>query len=191
MANLLPQEYLNIVKKERHIRAAAAFCVAIIFAATLGSIFLLPSLFLLGTQVRDRERATAIVQGLIQSQDGDTVLSEVSRAKSQIERLVGELDTVAVFKVLTALQDTIPPGILVESINYSKDKGKAKILRVSGTSDTRDALLSFRRLLEREPLFGNVTLPVSSLANDADISFSVTFDILDSDVVETSTNSSS
>jgi hypothetical protein len=52
-------------------------------------------------------------------------------------------------------------------------EGENSTLSIGGVATTRDALLSFKKKLEADEKFEEIVLPVSSLAKDTDIDFSL------------------
>ena len=78
-------------------------------------------------------------------------------------------------EILSAKNNT--QGISLARIFYDikagSDDRRLKEIILNGTARTRDNLLTFTKKLEEMPLFKNVNLPVSSLRNEVDLSFSL------------------
>lgn len=65
------------------------------------------------------------------------------------------------------------PGISLHSLIFERTE-KQNIIRVSGIAKTRDSLLDFSKSLKSNHRFESVDLPVSNLARNKDIDFSIT-----------------
>lgn len=66
-----------------------------------------------------------------------------------------------------------PEGVFLTGFAYQRPKGFASRLVVSGVSRNREVLQGFADSLKKNSLFSKVDLPISTLAPDKDISFSI------------------
>lgn len=64
-------------------------------------------------------------------------------------------------------------NIKITEIVYQKDELGDQNIDVGGVASNREALLSFRRLLENNPSFKNVELPISNFVRGSNIRFSL------------------
>jgi hypothetical protein len=64
-------------------------------------------------------------------------------------------------------------NILIDRLNLTQEDAKILPVRITGTATDRQALASFRDRMLAHPLISEVDLPISNLANDKDILFSL------------------
>ena len=64
-------------------------------------------------------------------------------------------------------------GISLSSIDWDG----AENIAVRGRAGTREGLTAFLRLLEADPIFSNITSPISNLISSGDIDFSISLKI--------------
>lgn len=178
MANLLPQQHLTGVRRERRNRAVITSLVAFFVTVLLGSVFLVPSLVLSRTEAASAERKVELTRESIAQTEESGFLVEVRNIKNRIDRLEAELAKVTFSDVFAALDRSVPSGIQLSGVSYDRKKGSENII-IRGNADTRDVLLVFTRQLDREKLMTGVTLPVSNLAKSTNITFSITASVLE------------
>jgi hypothetical protein len=68
-------------------------------------------------------------------------------------------------------------GVTVRTFNFSREEGSVKQVEIAGSAITREALASFKEDLERSPLFETALVPISNLARDVDLPFSISITI--------------
>ena len=67
-----------------------------------------------------------------------------------------------------------PSTVILTGLVYQKEnEDKARFI-INGVADRREDLLVFSQNLERDALFDDVELPVSNLAQDRNINFTLT-----------------
>jgi Tfp pilus assembly protein PilN len=64
----------------------------------------------------------------------------------------------------------LPNGIILKTLQVDKE---TKIINLSGVAETRDALLLLKSLLEADKTFSDINLPIKSLLEKENISFSI------------------
>lgn len=94
---------------------------------------------------------------------------ELSFSPSKV-KLLGTLASQndQVVAVIDELYKTVSTGVSVISISYEKVNNEIIVI---GQAQTRDALLVYRDILEKTNLFAKVTVPLSSLENDANFEY--------------------
>lgn len=68
-------------------------------------------------------------------------------------------------------------GIHLSEVNYSATGSSTANISISGVSNTREALVTFVKNLKDSNVFRAVDLPVSNLAKDKNIDFSITMGV--------------
>jgi len=173
MANLLPQQQLIHVRKERRGRMLVVSLISLLVTIILGGALLIPSLLLSHSKAVSAERKIQLTREFISQREETGVLEGARNIRSRIDRLEGVLNDTVFSNVFSALDDSVPSGVRLSSISYSRSEQESDTITVRGVASTRDVLLSFIRQLEREPMLTGVDLPVSNLAQSTDIQFAL------------------
>lgn len=174
MVNLLPISERRAIVRGYYLRLIALVASVVAVTTLLGGLLLLPSFFL--------ARATADAGGRYRTALEETVgLRERAGVSTRAATLAERVRILDAFSlppvtpdVVTALTDALPRGVTLTSLSIMRKDGGAA-LSISGAAATRDALLSLAESLKGVSAFSGVSLPVSSLASDKDIPFSISF----------------
>lgn len=173
--NLLPQEEKEILKKGFRLRVFVLLNIFLAIFFLAASIFLFPSYFLAKEQL-------SIIYSLdtsIKPKDEDTI-AKTLLVPTELENKMRFFDTNYRNKkaadVIAEAINLKNGGIKITSILFSKtpEGPESKVtLVISGRADKRDSLISFQSALKDSGKFQSVDVPVSSLAKDKDLPFSV------------------
>ena len=68
--------------------------------------------------------------------------------------------------------------IKINQISYQVTPNKERLIKIHGNASSREKLLAFRQLLEQDPFFTNVNLPISSFIKGSNIVFDLTLTAL-------------
>ena len=174
---LLPEQQDKIEKEYRLRLIIVALCLlAALFLLII--LFLSPSYFLSETKekaVSDRE---LLLKKSDVSERAGKANSDLETARTQIKNLSGAFDnsafSLAAAEVIKEIVSRETLGITIQSFAFSKvvDVPRGK-LQVTGISKTRSELVSFLQSIKKIPMFTKVDFPVSNLAKDTDINFSL------------------
>jgi len=175
MRNLLLEKDKKKIRQEYAIRLAAVALLFAFVAVLLGSIFLLPSFFLSNAKKQAMEERRDIIEQSIAVREQEASLTTLTDANEKLLLLSPPSDTVSLLELLTVVVEAQPSGISIREFFYTarnSDDGNNE-LRLSGVAERRENLLAFQNALRKKPIFSSVTLPVSNLAADQNISFSL------------------
>lgn len=170
MLNLLTPEYKAKIRRVYRTRFLTVLLLSVTLTGFVSIVLLIPSFLsaLTREQVSENERNTL-----------EGKLSDKSRPdlNKYIEQVGVRLDV---------LDEDIPqkPSVLIERVIEEKNNAvhltgfiysdvDKKELTISGLADSRDGLVLFKRALEKTELFVSIDLPVSHLAAESDISFTI------------------
>jgi len=174
MRNLLPNRVKQQLRTEYRLRLSIVGLLLFSVALLMAGVFLVPSYLLSASDkmvVEDRMRFAE--QGPA-PQEAESSIERLELAQLQVE-LLSTLQKSTLFSDrLIQIIEQKPAGVRIGIFFYTtRDEGE-NMLTLSGVAETREDLLSFERSLKSEPDFSSVTLPVSNLAKDRDLSFLVT-----------------
>lgn len=171
MINLIPPKAKKIVIREYWTRAGAVWLLMFSFAFLIMAFLSVPTYILL----RSLESAMASQIDYAKAEQGsykesestiknaNALINHLNRSEAQMSfsSLLGELDTVA------------GAGVTLTEFGFVEEDGALKQISLLGHADTRVLLSSFRDRLVAHNLFLSVDLPLSNLAKDRDITFSM------------------
>lgn len=174
--NLLPPTEKEGLKKGLKTRflIAASFLVSGVFL--VGFALILPSYFLSLGNVSKTGR-----ESLSLNERNDDASREISGLPKEIDMklrfLRSNMAEVSVFNSLEEVVSLLPEGVKIDSVlffrNQVRNEKNGSAISLSGVATTRDSLVSFSNLLKGSASFSVVDTPVSSLAKDRNLPFSI------------------
>ena len=145
------------------------------FALLCGASVILPTFVLIGSQADAYESSVAVAsQKVADFQVAATMLVDASKQATLVinedrqEQLSNYIDT---FRSLEG------DSIRLTGISVARDGVGIAPAVLDGVADDRQSLASFRDRLLAEPNVATVDLPISNLATDRNINFSLTVEI--------------
>ena len=169
MANLLPQKERKHFEWEYRFRVVTIVLLFCMATLVFGSVLLLPSYFISQSKGESIERQSELLKKTIALREGDASIESLFLTKQKIDALVKLQAQVPQTKIIHAIIQNLSTDVSVHTFNYVKGE-----MKIAGSAQSRKALILFSDQLKKEKLFNDVDLPVSSLARDSDITFSIT-----------------
>lgn len=173
--NLLPKTEKDNLKKGLKLRffALALFLLSACFLA--GFVMLLPSYFLATSHVPQ-----IVSAGFSESGDNELVekmLNLPSEIDTKLDFFVLNTAGISVPDFFSKIVGYLPESVKLNSVSFEKNtdyKGETgTIFLVSGIAANRDSLVLFSTDLKDSNLFSDIEMPVSALAKDKNIPFSM------------------
>lgn len=176
MFNVLPDSLKKLIRQEYYFRLAIIVALAFIALQVIGLFLLLPSWVL--STYKEQEALSDVAA--VHESPMENHLQSVSDTITQTNRTLAVMNTLLYPEAAPLFQDILsrqPAGVHLTGFSYTlADDGTASIV-ASGNALTRNILVSFEKSLEKSSLFASVNLPVSNLAKDTDIPFSITLSV--------------
>jgi len=172
MINLLPPNARKQVQIEYWVRVSSVWILLLGLAFIMISFLLVPSLILVQSQlaVYDGEYQNASSQNDVY----ENLEQEVRVANGIAAQLINS-DTDALFSaLLSEVENIAGTSVVLEAISFSRVEGKVESIQITGDAPSRATLVQFRDSLEESSLFESAALPLSNLAKDKDVPFSIT-----------------
>jgi len=182
MANLLPERNKKSIRREYLLRLLGVFLIFSAITLFLVSIFLLPSFFLSKNKAGLANEKIEFLKSYIEKISRSGITDLLIETNRKIE-ILGLSEEKSLNEAISLIIDKKNNSILITDfalrITEDEVKGKEKSLFVGGLADNRSSLISFVESLESISGFKNIDLPVSNLAQNEDIDFSlkVEFDL--------------
>lgn len=168
MANLLPEQYIASLKRERIMRIAVVSVLTLTGALVVVGLLLLPSYFVARSNEVSRADEIAVLQKVLEKREQGDAASEARQLRTELSAVQSYFGNESVIDVIADVQGALPPNVrLVQIISGSET------VQIDGVAGTRDSLLAYRRSLEALPRFGNIPIEISTLAQQFDIAFSL------------------
>lgn len=178
MINLLPLKEKKKIYQLYFIRLSIVSLFLLLIVLIVGTVLLLPSLFLSVVKERSAAERVLLAREALSLEEGRNVEAIIASVNKKIGILALAPGVSATLnKAFRTIIDRQPEGLKITGLLYEKDvlgdTGRGKIF-IRGISSERDALIAFADLLKKESLFSEVDLPVSNLIKSEDIAFSIT-----------------
>lgn len=173
--NLLPKKYKYDLKEgfKQRFFVTSMFTIGVSFV--VGTIMSLPAYFLVPKDL------TEMSEGIyLENKDADSA-NEMLKLPEKIDFKVKFLNISmsgpSITGVLSEIVSNLPQGVALDSINFIRQPGRVEgtspQISISGIAKNRESLVSFSETLNKSVIFSNVELPVSNLARDKDLPFSM------------------
>lgn len=172
MINLLPPAAKKRVHHEYWMRVATVWLILWAIAFFIGASILLPTRVLIGSQTSVYE--TSANEASAKVANYQDVRSSLVAAGEQARLVVDERELPAISELIGVFESLQGADIELIELNLARAGRALDPVSISGIAANRQALASFRdRLLSAEQV-ESVDLPISNLASDRDIKFTIT-----------------
>ncbi len=172
MINLIPSSAKKSLLTEYWVRVSSTWLILWSIAFFVGASILYPAYVLIGSQVSVHEDSAKIASQKVASYE--SVSAALTRTSLQAKVIIDELSGTLFSKYITLFENLQGSGIQLNKIQLSRTNLMIKPVLIEGVASDRQSLASFRdRLLSVENV-KSADLPISNLASDKDIQFSIT-----------------
>ena len=174
MVNLLPQKQKAQLRRAYYLRLVTTFTLLANVALVVGGVLLIPSYVVSERAAESAERYLAAIEETVAVRER----AGVSKTVRALDERLRILDTLAEQPKAVAALDAVltkrTSGVRITGVGFIKEDGGATQLSIEGVASSRTTLLAFVDALRAAGTFGGVEVPVSQLAQEADIPFSLT-----------------
>lgn len=81
-------------------------------------------------------------------------------------------------QILTELNQIIPPGIVIDSLNLEKNKStNGLLIKIKGRAELRENFLEFKNKLEAKSQFSQIEYPIANLLEKENVNFELSFNL--------------
>jgi len=107
----------------------------------------------------------------------EQILNIPEEINSKLNIFQSSLVNISATEYLSEIINYLPGEVTLDSINFSQDKNYKEsdgtLITISGVAINRDSLVSFSNLLKNSSTFSEVNMPVSSLAKEKNLPFTI------------------
>lgn len=173
MFNLLPESMKEKAKRDYKFRRLLVTLSLVIFLQCSFLIFLFPSWIV--STYKEKEIVSQVANiGKSQSiTESNSALSIIKSTNKKLDSLNIELEYPRVTPFINVVLSKKTGAIYITGFSFITTDKKTGTLELSGVSTTRESLVSFVKRLKESGVFKAVDLPISNLAKDKNINFSI------------------
>lgn len=171
MANLIPPNAKRAVTIEYWLRVVTVWCVLIGFGFIAVALLRLPTFVLVQSQLQ--AFSSAYDEAVDKTSTFEDAQETIVAANELSRLLVDEESQTAFSEMVEILDDIGGTDVRINEFRFSTDAEGENGIVISGVAATRVALADFSKDIEAHPLYAEAELPISNLAKDRDIAFSI------------------
>jgi hypothetical protein len=168
MVNVIPQKSQKAVHRDMRARFILATALVLFFCAAVSFLMLLPSYFVLVSNVGSTSSAAANLTS--QSASDTAALVNAKSLLSVLQPLVAA--TTSPSEAIVSALAVRPLGVSVDQITYVS--GASSTLMLVGSAANSDEVSMYKLALAADPLFTSVAIPVGALVGTDGGRFSIT-----------------
>lgn len=172
MINLIPPPEKKKIIVEYWIRVVSLWFILISFVLLLGTLIMLPVYVLIGTQISLKEEAAIEASERVDSYENVSI--DLNRASQQAKYVIEESRFSLFSEYIYLFEELQQSSIEIYDISLHRGQEGIEPIVISGEATDRQTLASFRDRLLAEEYIEEVDLPISNLARDKDILFTLT-----------------
>lgn len=172
MANLIPLHAQKNVKREYRLRVAAVWAILLGTACAIVVVSSIPVYVLVRSQLE--AFAHEYAQMSIESESYIASQKAITEANETAALLAKREHTRSFGNLIEEIETLSGPDVTITEFTLSQKGGTLEPIVINGIATSRLALTSFQERIKEHSLFKDADLPLSNLARDRDITFSIT-----------------
>lgn len=172
MINLIPQFAKKKITHEYWLRVVTAWFFLWGLSLLIAITLLFPAYIFTTTQLNvNAESARSAEESVA---DFENLSKELEKASLQAQYVIENSRLTRAHQYINLFESLEGDSISVAEVNFVKDTKGVQPISLKGTAVDRESLAAFRDRLLAEEAVSQVDLPISNLAKDKDIDFSIT-----------------
>lgn len=175
MANLIPQDAKKIVVREYWLRVASVWMFLLTVAGLIIGALMVPTYILIDSQ--HQALANRFSDARSQHDAFASATESITRANTLARYLDRSNNTITFIDLKKMVEASAGQAVTVQQYTFSQEPNKPSPLTISGVASNRTELIAFKDALLTQAVFSDVELPLSNLAGDQNVSFSMTLTV--------------
>lgn len=172
MINLIPPVVRKAIVKEYWVRVISVFLCIVSAVVLVSAVFLSPVYVLVSSQVDVYSQSAN--DAALRVAEYDVSASALVAANGMAQKIIELHETDNFSDAVLLLESLQGNNIVLEGFVFNREKdGNLAPVQVTGKALTRQSLADFRDKLLAQSTISEVNLPISNLAKDKDIDFSL------------------
>ncbi|MEY3783720.1 MAG: hypothetical protein RLZZ230_42 [Candidatus Parcubacteria bacterium] len=172
MINLIPTSAKRKLLLEYWSRVISVWFLLWATALIASACILLPAYVLIGGKITAYEASSVAASEKVSGYEN--ISSELATANTQAKKIIDEAKLVKFSNLLTLFSELQGSEVHINKIQLGRAKAGVAPVIMGGMADSRQSLASFRDRLLADSTIESVDLPISNLAQDKNIAFSIT-----------------
>ncbi len=172
MFTLLPEHHKKRLYQEYRMRLLVIVLIFISLFFIIGCALLFPSYISLKSEKTSYETELDSLTKQVERKDKEGLTGTMNTIGSNLA--IAKPDETMVYRALGVLLAHVTTDIKITSMSYTRGSQGASFITTEGIAKDRTSLISFSNGLKKELIFEKVDLPVSNLAKQTDVPFSMT-----------------
>lgn len=171
--NLLPEENVQKLVIKKNTEQLKFVRSIMVFTGVIGILALLTTWLVMMFELNKNQKILSSTQLMNISPKAQEIEGEIIDLNNKITRIKSLSGLRSNYSsVLSLINSISEEGVNIISFVLESQDGKFKL---TGSSDTRDHLLSFKEKLQDQGSFKNITIPLKSLEKPDNVSFEISF----------------
>lgn len=171
MINLVPPNARKIVVTEYWTRVASVWLFVVCIVSVIIMLLISPVYVLVTTNAKAYARTAS--ESAEKVAEFDLSAGALVKANIMAQKIFDLREVESFSSVISSLESFQGDDISIDGFVFGRKDGALSPVQVTGQAATRQALASFRDVLLSQPNITDVFLPISNLAKDKDIQFSI------------------
>jgi Tfp pilus assembly protein PilN len=184
MRTLLPKNEIRHLKHEYRLRVVILLFLFLSAAVWVGIVSLFPAYILSVVEGTNASNEATKISNNLTTTSSNQTNTGVKDANNVIAAVASTQDSLFFSSLIEDIDARRVPGMIITNFSLSHANGGAgsasantavsgSAISISGTAATRDVLVAFEQNLENDPRLTKVELPVSALALETNINFTM------------------
>lgn len=171
MINLIPEVVRTQIVKEYWIRVATVFFFMLAVASVLMAVFALPVYTLINAQVSAYTESASAAAARVAEYDVSS--AALVDANNMAQKMTALRNLKNFTNLVSVIEGEAGEGVKVSGFSFARETDTLSPILVTGEAKTRQDLANFRDSLLKQPEIAEAVLPISNLAKDRDIDFTL------------------
>jgi len=177
MFNLLPENIKSKIIKEYKLRLVVVSLIFVLFIQLSFLVFLVPTWVSSFYKEKEAIESSNQMNVFLSTLNISSTTSFVKSVNSKLSIINNSLEYSKAIPVIDEVLSKKTSSITLRGFNYLTTGTSTATLNLVGVGGTRDSLVSFVKSLEEVSFFSGVDLPISNLAKDKNIEFSININV--------------
>ncbi len=177
MFNLLPENLRKQITGEYRLRLAVISILLVIFIQVSFLVFLSPSWLVSYYKEKEYSLQSDELNKSLSTLDISSTTAFIKSFNTKLGIINDSLEYPKFIPIVDGILSKKNNNIRISGIYYSVNSATAGTLTLEGIGDTRESLVSFSENLRSIEHFKKVDLPISNLAKDKNIDFTISVTI--------------
>lgn len=172
MINLIPPHAKSSIVREYWFRVVSVWLFILSAVTLIIAALLIPVYVLITTQIAAYAESAEVAISEVNKFDLSS--AALVRASQDAVKIVKMQDDPRFTEYITLFQSLENRAVSIHRYEFSLEGDTIAPIIIAGTAETRQALADFREALLTNERIATVVLPISNLAQDKDIDFTIT-----------------